>query len=186
MSTPETKFDPYRLQGQYAGFVTRLVAFVIDLVILSAIYGLSISVIQLIGDFLDVDFFNIMTTQPFVGTLVGFIAVVFPIMYYVFFWALSGQTPGKAIMGVRILGVNGERITVVRALLRYGGYWLSAGGLMLGFLWVLADNRRQTFHDKLARTVVVYSWEARIHKLVVERAKVRASTPRKSHRRKRA
>ena len=59
-------------------------------------------------------------------------------------------------MGVRIARINGQPLTIRRALLRYVGYWLSAIPLGLGFFWVLVDDRRQCWHDKLAGTYVVY------------------------------
>ncbi|NDJ62357.1 MAG: RDD family protein [Chloroflexi bacterium] len=172
-TTDNAAFDPYNLQGQYAGFVTRFIAFLLDIVVVSAVYTVSVGIGQLIGNFFNVDVFEMVNTQPLVGTVVGLAALNFPVVYYVFFWSLIGQTPGKALMGIRIYGKNGQRIGVWRAFVRYVGYWVSAV-LLLGYLWVLIDNRRQSFHDKLARTVVVYSWEARIHQAVIDRAKRRA------------
>jgi uncharacterized RDD family membrane protein YckC len=46
------------------------------------------------------------------------------------------------------------------ALRRFIGYFIS-GILFLGFLWVLLDSRRQGWHDKIAGTFVIYSWEAK-------------------------
>ena len=40
---------------------------------------------------------------------------------------------------------------------RDDGSWLLRI-LFPGYLWVLVDNRRQGFHDKLAGTFVIYSW----------------------------
>jgi len=31
---------------------------------------------------------------------------------------------------------------------------------LTGFLWSLIDDHRQTWHDKLAKTYVIYAWEA--------------------------
>lgn len=59
-------------------------------------------------------------------------------------------------MGVRIARTNGKPLTIGRALLRYLGYWLSAIPLGLGFFWVLVDDQRQGWHDKLADTYVIY------------------------------
>ena len=84
------------------------------------------------------------------------IGVGVTIGYPVVFWVLLGQTPGKLLMGVRIARTNGKRLTIGRALLRYLGYWLSAIPLGLGFLWVLVDDQRQCWHDKLADTYVIY------------------------------
>lgn len=171
MSSVNPHFDPHNLQGQYAGFVTRLVAFLIDLMILSAIYSVTVIALQAIGNFFQHDLFAMAREQRLIGLLVGVGAALFPAVYSTFFWALTGQTPGKALMGIRIYTVDGQQITLRRALIRYIGYSLSAAAMFVGFFLVLVDDRRQTFHDKLAKTVVVYAWEARMHRLVVERSK---------------
>jgi hypothetical protein len=44
--------------------------------------------------------------------------------------------------------------------LRWLGYQLCLATLGIGFLWVLVDDRRMGWHDKLARTCVIYSWKA--------------------------
>jgi len=94
--------------------------------------------------------------QEMVAAIGGTVAALFAVMYDVGFWTLAGQTPGKWLMGLLVVKANGERLKLGRALLRWLGYWLS-GILFLGFLWVLVDSKRQGFHDKLARTIVVYS-----------------------------
>jgi uncharacterized RDD family membrane protein YckC len=78
-----------------------------------------------------------------------------------FFWTLIGQTPGKALLGVRVVGMDGKRLSFPRALLRYAGYLLSALPLGAGFFWILADDERRGFHDKIARTWVINTWAAR-------------------------
>jgi uncharacterized RDD family membrane protein YckC len=64
-------------------------------------------------------------------------------------------------MGLRVVTINGKRLSLLRAILRLIGYLLSALPLYLGFLWTLVDDRRQGWHDKLAGTCVVYTWAAR-------------------------
>jgi uncharacterized RDD family membrane protein YckC len=46
-------------------------------------------------------------------------------------------------------------ITVARGIVRYLGYYVSAIPLLLGFVWVAFDERKQGLHDKLAGTFVV-------------------------------
>jgi uncharacterized RDD family membrane protein YckC len=92
------------------------------------------------------------------------------IVYNVFFWLSSGQTPGKRVLGVRVMRKDGTRLKLGNALRRQVGYWISAI-FYLGFIWILFDNKRQGFHDKIAGTVVVYSWpEGRLRgTFVIER-----------------
>jgi uncharacterized RDD family membrane protein YckC len=154
------------LRGHYAGFVTRLMAFLVDITIVSAIYSLIAVATQAIGGFFQRDVAVMISEESWLGLLTSAAAAIFPLIYNVFFWSLTGQTPGKAVMGIRVYTANGDPITPRRAILRYIAYWLSAALLFAGFLLALVDNRRRTLHDKLTGTVVVYDWEARVHKIV--------------------
>jgi uncharacterized RDD family membrane protein YckC len=146
------------LYGQYAGFVTRLLAFLIDRLLISAalaIVGIVASLLlqavrtyQLPG--------TSLVTWQIAAVASGGTLVLVSAVYDVGFWLLAGQTPGKRTMGVRIVQTDGQRIRLGAAIRRWLGYWLS-NILFIGFLWVLVDDRRQALHDKLAGTVVVYS-----------------------------
>jgi uncharacterized RDD family membrane protein YckC len=146
------------ISGQYAGFVTRAVAFYVDRLIVVAVVA-----IVTLGSGFAIQFFRLselLGTQDMVQTIVGIGAAVlagtFDLFYSVAFWVLAGQTPGKRLMGLVVVKTDGGRVGLGAALLRWVGYWLS-GILFLGYLWVLVDNRRQALHDKLAGTLVVYS-----------------------------
>lgn len=145
---PDTK-----VMGHYAGFVTRFVAFVIDLLIVAV----TITTISLVSSFILDQFPVGELTQQFVTILLIFTNLTVYLGYYVGLWVFAGQTPGKALMGVRVIAVDGGRITTRQALIRLGGYWLSAVIFFLGYLRVLVDERRRALHDKLAGTLVIYS-----------------------------
>jgi len=67
----------------------------------------------------------------------------------------GGQTVGKKLVGLRVVELTGQPMTVMRCLKRYGGYaaGMATGGL--GFAQVLWDVNRQGLHDKAAHTVVL-------------------------------
>jgi RDD family len=67
----------------------------------------------------------------------------------------NGQTLGKKLMGLRIIELTGQPLTVMRCLRRYGGYaaGMATGGL--GFMQALTDVNRQGIQDRVAHTVVV-------------------------------
>ncbi len=67
----------------------------------------------------------------------------------------NGQTPGKMVMGIRVVKTDGTPLTAADAVLRYLGYHLNTAFFMLGWLWALADANQQGLHDKLANTFVV-------------------------------
>jgi uncharacterized RDD family membrane protein YckC len=137
--------------GARAGFITRLLAFVADIVILWS--GLRATVWLL-----DVVAHGLRRFAPpiSVGWLVLLSAPVITAIYHVAFWLFLGHTPGKWLLGLRVVALGGGRIGLGRALLRFGGYFISALPFYLGFLWILGPDRRG-FHDRLARTEVVYA-----------------------------
>lgn len=68
----------------------------------------------------------------------------------------SGQTFGKRALGIRLVRLDdGEPVGVPLALGRYLLHWADMLPLLVGWLWPLWDDRRQTFADKIVRTVVV-------------------------------
>jgi len=80
----------------------------------------------------------------------------------VLFWVERQATPGKLALGLRIIDAEtGGPPRVGKLILRYVGYILSAIPLCLGYLWMLWDARRQTWHDKLGATLVVKLGTAR-------------------------
>ena len=147
------------LLGQYAGFVTRLIAWGIDQLIVSGILTLLGIVITWLLNTLGLN--EWLQTEGWIQLIVVFLllglVLVIPLLYRVGFWVLAGQTPGKRGMGVRIERTDGDRVKWGNAIRRQIGYWISSI-LFLGYFWILIDNRRQGWHDKLAGTLVVYAW----------------------------
>lgn len=158
---------PDHLKGEYAGFVSRLLAYGIDITVI-------VIMLVALGWLVDT-VTRLFPTLIFEGNgliqvaLAGVVAVVTAGIYYLFFWTLAGQTPGKMLLGLRIVSLDGSRLTLWQALRRFIGYFLSALPLYAGYWWVLIDNRRQGWHDKLAGTVVVYIWDARLGDLLSNR-----------------
>lgn len=156
--TSETVPDT-TLYGQYAGFVTRLVAFALDRLILTVILTTMAAVVTFLYESFNVNqwFGTDQLAQVLVTALAIVTGIVIILSYDIGFWLLAGQTPGKRAMGVRVVRTDGQRMTFGNAVRREIGYWISAI-LFLGFLWAIVDNRRQGVHDKLAGTLVLYSW----------------------------
>ena len=74
------------------------------------------------------------------------------------FWRYCGATPGKSALGVKIVdAASGQPPSLLRLVLRFLGYFVSAFPLYLGFLWIAVDRRKQGWHDKIARTIVINS-----------------------------
>ena len=78
----------------------------------------------------------------------------------VYFTALeggrTGQTLGKQALGIRVADLaGGGSIGYGRAFVRYIGRFVSTIVLLLGYLWMIWDREKQTWHDKMAGSVVV-------------------------------
>lgn len=80
-------------------------------------------------------------------------------VYFTVFVGISGQTPGKRLFRVRVVRSGGEPMDFKTAFNRFIGYNVSAGALGIGFLVACFNDRRETWHDKMAGTRVVQSDE---------------------------
>lgn len=133
-----------------AGFVSRLIALAIDLVVLAVAVSVTHWFIATLDALL----------RPWARVdLSALIVAAIPLVviaYFVGLWRLSGQTVGKWLLGLRVVSVDGGRVRIGRGLARLGGYVVSALPLYAGFLWVLVDPQRRALHDRLARTRVIY------------------------------
>ena len=88
-------------------------------------------------------------------SLLGSVAVAAAVIG---FWRYFGATPGKIALGVKIVdAATGGPPPLGRLVLRFFAYFVSAFALYLGFLWAAFDRRKQGWHDKIARTVVINS-----------------------------
>lgn len=133
---PATSYGGDGPSGPRAGFGRRLVAYLIDSVLIAVVY--------LIG-------FVINDALGYVLSIVGGLA------YLTYFEGSdSGQTIGKKALGIRVIDFQtGGSIGYGRAFVRWLGRIISGIPCALGYLWMLWDKEKQTWHDKLATSVVV-------------------------------
>ena len=77
-------------------------------------------------------------------------------LYFTFFTAKKRTaTPGKWLMGIRVLKLDGRPLTTWESFERFGGYFASVGTLALGLLDFWRDKNRRLAHDRISNTVVV-------------------------------
>jgi len=180
--------------GQYAGFFTRAAAMIVDILVIMGLIFVLYWCIRLPIAF----FFNINTdtcsasdlrsilpqvgaffmrgrdTSPewlcsmvdFIWTITAFLAAP---VYFVFFYSSTGQTIGMYILGVRVVRMDGKHMSLWGSLVRWFCLFLAALPFGLGLLWVIIDDRRQGWHDKLAHTCVIYAWRAEEDTFVISR-----------------
>lgn len=87
-----------------------------------------------------------------------FISWVLPAVAVIVFWIARSATPGKMMIGAKIVDARTFGHPTTKQLIgRYFGYYLSMLPLVppLGMVWIAFDRRKQGWHDKLAGTVVV-------------------------------
>ncbi len=77
------------------------------------------------------------------------------IFYFTYFHGSTGRTPGKMLLGLQVVSVEGGQISFGTAFLRSVGYLVSSFVFCLGYIWIAFDQRKQGWHDKIAGTVVI-------------------------------
>lgn len=93
------------------------------------------------------------TTLSPLNFLVGGVLTVlyFGIMNYYY----QGKTVGKKICGIRVVRLNGKKMTFRGSIERATGYTASGSLFLYGFLQFFWDPNRQTTHDKITETIVI-------------------------------
>src|SRR5690349_5422588 len=147
---------------RYAGFWIRCVASVIDTIIVSMIVVpllLKVYGSAYFQDYVDLmqGHIDLAADRPFFAGPADFwISLVLPAVGIVLFWIARQATPGKMALSLRIVDAGTlAPLSRTQAIVRYLGYYVSTLALMLGFLWIAFDPRKQGWHDKMARTVVI-------------------------------
>jgi uncharacterized RDD family membrane protein YckC len=101
---------------------------------------------------------NEAIARSMVGAGAGYgLSTLFGLLYFALLeGGPRGQTLGKMALSIRVIDFRtGGPIGYARGFLRYIGKIVSGVVLLLGYLWMLWDKEKQTWHDKIATTVVV-------------------------------
>ena len=135
-----------RAEGvRYVGFWARVAAGLLDLV--AVLFVVTPVMVFLFGD-------GWTDTRGLVGVVVNWVPLGGAIIA---FWIMKGATPGKmAISAIVVDAQTHAPVDFWQALTRYVGYFVSTIPLFAGLAWVAFDTRKQGWHDKMARTVVIY------------------------------
>ena len=133
----------------------RLVGFIIDWMFLVLIALILVSVLQV-----DLGAGDALQLPTSVRVVQGFVAAA----YYVGFTASRGQTPGKMLIGTRVVMERTARIPGLGpSTLRWAvpGVFVFLPGVSVIaaviYGWLLVDSQRRGLHDKAAKTVVVHA-----------------------------
>ena len=119
----------------FGGFWIRVVAFIIDGIILGIIQGVLLSAAGSAGQGL---------------------ASVISIAYFIILWGTTGQTIGMMPFGLRVVrNADGGKLTWGNAILRYIGLIVAFAALLIGVIWVAFDPRKRGWQDMIGGTVVI-------------------------------
>lgn len=133
---------------EYAGFWIRVCASLIDTMLMLIIIAPALSLIY------GMDYW--LSETYFFGLWDVLFNYVFPAIAVILFWIYKQATPGKMAFRLQIVDADtGQPVPTPRLIGRYLGYYVSMIPLLLGLIWVGIDKKKQGWHDKLARTVVI-------------------------------
>jgi len=149
------------LQGKYSGFASRFVAFAIDVGVSIGVFLLILAAITFAARVLTGK--NIAWNRGDIWVITAY--AVWAFIYFSYCWAANGRTVGMALFGVRVTRDDGTYPSRRQAVVRTLALPLSFLLLGLGFVGILVGQRRRALHDVIAKTVVVYSWDARAARL---------------------
>lgn len=150
-------------QGNYAGAVSRLLAFAADVAIawfslLIILWLASMAVSLVIPS-------DISIKQEYRWVAAASIAVWFP-LYFAYQWSLSGKTLGMAIFGLRVVTSEGAPISNRAAVIRTITLPISILLAIFGLAGIILRPDHRAWHDRFAKTCVVYDWDARAARLL--------------------
>lgn len=130
-AAPETPAPPVALVTlPRAGFWIRIAASLIDTIVVGLVIMLTVSFME------------------------SFFILIF-MAYCVGLWALKGTTIGGIVCGLKVIRLDERPVDWTVAIVRGLGGFLSLVVAGLGFIWVAFDREQQSWHDKIAGTVIV-------------------------------
>ncbi len=143
--------------GHYAGPVSRLGAYAADSFAAVASFGVLGAILRFF-----VDVLTNRSAEVAVSPWVGF--VLLGVWVFGWFWlplALTGRSPAKWLVGLKVVRGDGSRIGAGRALVRVLVMPLSGLAAGLGLVGIVVGQRHRALHDVVADSAVVYDWGAR-------------------------
>ncbi|EDN65822.1 membrane protein [Beggiatoa sp. PS] len=149
---------------EYVGFWQRTLAFWVDMLwLVPLLMGISYIVCGASDCTAMPQNFDTLSQLEQIPWQTILINDILPALLILWFWIAHSATPGKMLVDCKIVDAKtGKPITFKQAFLRCLGYIISFLSLGLGFLWILWDDRRQGWHDKIANTVVILHDEATV------------------------
>ena len=134
-------------QVAYGGFWIRLVAYIIDAILISLVF-------TVVGAVIGVSIWN-PNVEHYDPTL-NIASLVVGWLYFALMESSErGATVGKMAMGLRVVTSDGQRLSFLNATGRYFAKIISAIILCIGFIMIGFTDRKRGLHDMIAGTLVI-------------------------------
>ncbi len=128
-----------------AGFIRRLIASVYDwLLVIALMMVLSVPLVAPTNEAVAVG-----------NPLYRLALIALTAAFFTGFWSFKGQTTGMKAWKLRLINKDGTAPGFGTALLRFAAACLSAAALGLGFVWVIIDPQKLSWHDRISGTRIV-------------------------------
>ncbi len=144
-------------QGHYAGAVSRLVAFGCDQAIATICFSIATASLTFLVVLITPDNYKLQIPPG----LLSVIYVFWLFLYYSYPWSTSGKTPGMAILGLRVVQRDGSLTNFKCGLTRTLTFPLGFLTFGIGFIGIITSREHLAIYDRIAKTAVVYDWDAR-------------------------
>ena len=141
--------------GQFAGPLSRLLASAFDGALLTVLFVSALSVCTFLFNLFTGRNVNIELTSG--GPVWLAIFILWAILYILGTTEIAGRTPGKGLVGLRVLSDNREPLRARADLVRILMLPISCI-FLIGLLGIEFGRRRKAFHDVVAHSIVVYDW----------------------------
>src|SRR5690349_29301 len=145
------------LRGQYSGFASRFIAFLVDCVVSIGVFMLVLAAASFAASVLTGT--SIHWSRANLWVVIAFFGWEF--FYYAYCWTAGGKTPGMVLLGLQVVSLDGSQAGTRRGIIRTLAFPLSFILLGLGFVGILFQRDRRALHDLIADTAVIYDWDAR-------------------------
>ena len=169
MVTPEEEEEEPDV-GVYAGLGRRIVAFIVDFILIVLLDVVAASALGLVRGLQNLYFYAVQhasvdslttegTSAALFGSIIaayGIVVVVIPWLYYAGFESSRSQaTPGKLLMRIVVTDLEGNKPSFARVTLRHFAKFISVLIIFIGFLMIGLTKNRQGLHDRIAGCLVL-------------------------------
>jgi uncharacterized RDD family membrane protein YckC len=161
MSVGASPADMVSYQSHYAGAVSRFAAYAIDILVVTVAFSLGLAGISYAVQIVTGHQIHWNHSNAVVAVLLA----VWQFVYFAYSWAVSGRTPGMALLGVRVVRADGTTLDPLHAILRALVFPLNFLLAGLPLLVILVQREHRGVADFIAGSAVIYSWDARAARL---------------------